>query len=208
MRLMPTSFDPNDPDLRSYLIPIDWKWTSCEDALRHAGAIGVMMRLPLFWQLEVPLRDACVAAGAFIFVSDRNNVPLAAEALRSAEIDCVVTDASDTLAFSGFLREKHREQPDSWFVIHPANAPLISLDRLGDASGAQEVHLFPGLPVLEQCHALRSLKGASFHLCEGFEYVAESQTVAIEGARPMRVRLPFALHEDRTCVCGRAVVSV
>jgi hypothetical protein len=188
-RLVPSSFDQNDPSLSAERLPINWRWQTVEDTLRTLGAVGVMMRLPLFWQLEIPLFEACQRAGAFIFVADRANLPLSAEALEKAEIGCVVTDAQDALVFSAYLREKKREQPRGWFIIHAGISGLSDLSPLGDAPGAQEVHRSPGKLLLYQCDALRTLQRPHFHISE-------------EAGGPV----PENAAQGGTCVCGRTVV--
>jgi hypothetical protein len=190
MRLVPSSFDPHDPSLSAERLPIDWRWQTVEGTLRALGAVGAMMRLPLFWQLEIPLFEACQRAGAFIFVADRANLPLSAEALEKAEIGCVVTDAQDALAFSTYLREKKREQPRGWFIIHAGMGGLSDLSPLGDAPGAQEVHRSPGKLLLYQCDALRTLQRPYFHVSE------ETGPAAAEG-----------LLQKGACTCGRTIVQ-
>ncbi|MCG3769288.1 MAG: hypothetical protein JW384_00410 [Nitrosomonadaceae bacterium] len=209
-KIVPTSFDANDPTLRGFPIPLDWKWTSCEQSLSSFKAVGVMMRLPLFWQLEVPLFHACKNSGAFIFVSDRGNMPLAAEAIRTAHIDCVVTDAEDAQTFSDFLVEKSALKPRSWIIVHRATVPDTALLNGLGAVGAQEVHIFPGVPALVQCEVLRSLDTPLFHVHPDLKWDAKSNTVTscIEIPVPLQnYPLPFTIKEIRTCECGQAVVA-
>lgn len=209
-KIVPTSFNANDAALRGFPIPLDWKWTSCAEALGSFHAVGVMMRLPLFWQLEVPLFHACKEAGAFIFISDRGNMPLAAEAIRTARIDCVVTDAEDAKTFSNFLIEKSLSKPRSWIIVHRATLPSAPVTNIAGAVGAQEVHLFPGVPVLVQCETLRSLDKALFHVHSDLEWNAESNTVTSCVDIPVPLQnypLPFTIQKIHTCECGQAVVT-
>lgn len=209
-RLVPTSFNPDDSELRGFPIALDWNWPSSEQFLRSCGAVGVMMRLPLFWQLEVPLRNACVSAGAFIFVNDRGNMPLGAEALRSAEISCVVTDAKDVFEFSNYLREKSRLQPSSWLIIHPGVLFDRTFSEIDGTRHAHEVHLFPGVPVLEQCEALQSKPRPEFHFASDVSWNPHSNTITMTGEAVLRLKdyaLPFSIKEVRQCSCGRPVIS-
>ena len=209
-RMVPTSFDPNDPTLRGFPISLDWKWTSCEQALRSQNSVGVMMRLPLFWQLEVPLYKACKSSGAFIFVSDRGNMTLAAEAIRIAHIDCVVTDIEDAVMFSNFLSKKSLMQPRSWIIVHPRTMPRTLPSHLSEAVGAQEVHLFPSVPILEQCEILRSLRQPLFHIHSDFQWDAELHAITSRAKIPVtldRYPLPFTITEVGPCECGRAIVA-
>src|SRR6185369_8776282 len=89
-RVVPSSFDPDDPALLAVPRPLEAAWPSVEAALRHFGSRAVMMRLPLFWQAEPLLHAACRAAGAPIFVNEPENMPLGAAALQNG-VDTVVT---------------------------------------------------------------------------------------------------------------------
>lgn len=171
---------------------MDWKWGTLEEALRTFGATGVMMRLPLFWQLEIPMFETCKRAKSFLFVADRANLPVSEKALEHGHIDCVVTDAQDALSFSSYLHEHAREQPRSWFVIHQGVGHVKNLSELGDTPGAQEVHSSPGMVLLYQCTALRTLRRQEFHIIEGRENEPEVGNLQI-GA---------------TCTCGQRVVRV
>ena len=168
------------------------------------------MRLPLFWQLEIPLFNACKNSGSFIFVSDRGNMPLAAEAIRTARIDCVVTDTEDADAFSSFLAEKSAPKPRSWIIIHRAILPSTPLPHIAGDVGAQEVHLFPGVPILVQCNVLHSLDTALFHVHPDFTWHEESNTVSSCADIPVPLRdypLPFTIKRIRRCECGQDVVA-
>ncbi len=209
-RIVPTSFDPEDPELRGFPIPLKWRWASCEEALRVFGATGVMMRLPLFWQLESPLWSACKKAGAFIFTNDPENMPLGAAAIRSANIDCVVTETKDASLFSDFLREKKYQLPRSWIIIHPANSDEWSLPKLEGANVAQEVHLFPGIPLLEQCANLRAKQRPRFHINSSYMWDTSLGEITGNTDDPLPLigyRIPFPLKEEGACSCGRRIVA-
>lgn len=211
-RLFPTSFDADDAALRALPVRPDWKWESCEAALRSLAASGVMMRLPLFWQLEAPLHGACRSAHVPIFVNDPENMPLGSAALKDGGVDAVVTTERDAFAFSLHLDEKNVPYP-SWLIIHEPRTEWripASLEA-SDAKVAREVHLFPGVPALTQCEALHAAKEARFHACEEFIWEFEDApllTSARESPFPLvRYAFPVSLRESGTCGCGKATYS-
>lgn len=105
-----------------------------------------MARLPLFWQLEIPLFHACRHAGSFLFINDVGNMPLGAAAIRTAEIDTIVTDFDDAVAFSAYLAQSTCPIPQKWFIVRPplrAGKPLPS--HLAHVEVAEEVHETPGI---------------------------------------------------------------
>lgn len=209
-RLLPTSFDPADTYLRGYPIANTWSWPSCERVLKEFSSIGVMMRLPLFWQLEVPLYNACKSAGAYLFVSDVGNMPLAIEALRTAGIDTVITDNKDADELSHFLREKIVAQPEHMILIYKGELPNAARLSIEGAHVSREVHLFPGTPILEQCATLRSEQPSFFHLIQHVSWDETHQTISMNETclfPLMQYELPFQLARHGTCSCGRLIVG-
>ena len=195
VRFVPTSFDGDDLELRAFAIPQSWRWTSCEDALLQHKARGVMMHLPLFWQLEPALYAACRAVHAPIFINDPRNLPVAAAALRSAGIDTVVSEVADATALSSYLHEKKSARPKLWFIVHRANNLEWDLPGglLGEGEAVvQEVQLFPGMPVLIQCTHLAAKKSPRFHR-------SKNDVSAF--------KLPFTLREEGRCSCGEIIVG-
>ena len=143
-RYFPSSFDPRDPTLKGIALPLSWRWVTIEHSLKTWGSRGVMMRLPLFWQLEVPIFDACQSVGAFLFTNDQDNMPLGAEAVRTADIDTVITDASDAAQFSAFLASKHIALPPNWFIVcKPGERAPQSLQHI--VRIVEELHESPGI---------------------------------------------------------------
>lgn len=212
-RVMPSSFDPDDPTLCAFPYHKTAGWNSCERVLRDSGAHGVMMRLPLFWQVEPNLFAACRAAGAFIFINDVDNMPLGAAAVRDAHIDAIVTDADDAHAFSQYLLEKKSGMAKVWMIVHTPHKDMVPVPHaLKDPRicVAQEVHAFPGVPVLEQCAFLQKNKGASFHVSERYVYEITDDGLALTSndAAPLpffRYQLPLPLREEGQCECGKAI---
>jgi hypothetical protein len=208
-RVFPSSFDPQDPHQRSVPRPLFSRWESCEETLRTFGSRGVILRLPLFWQVEAPLHHACTAAKATLFVNDPGNMPVGAEAVRSAGLDTVLTDTEDAGRFASYLLNESRVLPPRWILIHRPDhawvvpAALDAADRV-----AQEVHLFPGVPFLYQCPALIEKREPIFH--SGGQYhiqIEEGETHITnreEFSLPLwRYRLPRTLAHAGTCSCGR-----
>lgn len=215
-RVVPTSFDPDDSKMRAFPRSINWRWVSCERALRAFNVErGVLMRLPLFWQMESPLHAACRAVGVPIFVNEPENMPVAAAVAAAGDIDAVVTDEEDARAFSKYLTEKNIQSPHIWLIVHPVDAPVWDIpaalreERIGIT---QEVHLFPGVPILEQCLLLWDKKSPRFHLTDGyFLEMGEGGTLlsgAGEDPLPLiRYTLPGELYLHGHCPCGKVVVG-
>src|SRR3989338_4706505 len=99
----PSSFDAKDPVLRALPRSADWRWTSCEQALKEADSKGVMMRLPVYWQIGLPLSAACRALGIPLFINEPENIPVGAMALKMGGIDTVVSENRDAAAFAAYL---------------------------------------------------------------------------------------------------------
>src|SRR3989338_10070080 len=74
--VVPSSFYPDDASMLAFPLPLSWQWSSCEKFLRERTSRSVMTRLPLFWQLEVLLHDACKAVGAPLFIRNPENMPV------------------------------------------------------------------------------------------------------------------------------------
>jgi hypothetical protein len=210
--VFPTTFDAADPDATGYPRMRSWRWDSARDTLCHFKASGVMMRLPLFWQVEPHLFEAAQASDAFVFVNDAANMPLGAAAIRSANIDLVVTHEADAAQFSAYLHAARVSLP-AWLVIHslsstpPAVPPLMRGSRV-----AREIHLFPGVPLFTQCAALADAQSSSFHAADGFECVVEDSAVLLSGTAhdivPLeRFRSPLHMKESGTCACGKLILS-
>lgn len=147
MRFSPSSFDPDDPGLTGIACPPGWQWESCEAALRDFGSKFLLSRLPLFWQIEAPLNDACRRAGVTVFHNEIDNMPVGAAAIRSAKIDTVLTTADDAHEFVAYLFEKGIPIPRNWFVIHEGlKRDVPTKLRETSFTLAEEVHEYPGVP--------------------------------------------------------------
>lgn len=196
-RLMPGSFDPLEEPMPIVEQPLEWPWRSLERHLQEHRLHALMVRLPLFWQLEIPIFRACREAGAYLLINDQDNMPLGAAALREASTDCVLTERDDALRFAMYLKEKQAPLPRSWFIIHRPDASEWGLPEHIRHSGAAitaEVHLFPGVSVLEQCAELAKKQTPQFHVAESWI--------------PLKARdLPWALRATGSCECGKDILQ-
>jgi hypothetical protein len=208
--VVPTSFDPHDDGLRAFPRSLETRWTSAENFFLNVGARGIMMRLPLFWQMEPLLFAAGQMAGAPLFVCDQSNMPLGAAAIRTAHMDTVVTDAGDAFAFSDYLVLTGAVAPKAWLVVHAFDAHSWDTPAaLVDARLAQEVHLFPGIPVLASCERAPKV-GAGFHACNDYRVdineTARLTSINDEDPLPLLnydTEVPLAA--SGTCICGREI---
>lgn len=147
-RLVPSSFDPNDPALTGVQIPLSWRWGLCEKVFREHHVQGVLSRIPLFWQLEIPLHAACRAAETYLYLNDAKNMPLGAAALRLDTVDAVVTSIEDANLFAAFLAEKNIALPPTWIVVRPLDDTRPLSEVLKKVPNVyEEIHSHPGNPV-------------------------------------------------------------
>lgn len=214
-RVFPSSFDANDPLLRAFPRPIGWRWVSCERALRFYGARVVMTRLPHFWQLESPVHAVCRNIGAPIFTNEIENIPVGAAAIMSADVNAVLSESTSSFAFISYLAERKIALPRIWMLIHSANTPQWDIPALLEHEAlnvVQEVHIFPGVPVLEQCTHLSQEKKPLFHVSDAYrlEQTGDRATITSTGDDPLplwKLALPFRIQEISVCLCGKKVFS-
>jgi hypothetical protein len=198
-RFVPTSFDPHDTTLTALRFNANWQYTSLTDALRSLGAELAILRLPLFWQILSPIHSACKEANCTIFVNERGNMPVGEAAAQFASANTVITDTEDAFTFSLYLNEKNTRIPN-WVVVHEPtkrwDLPLSFSDH--NVHVWQEVHLFPGVPMLVQCKDLAKNKMPLFHKVEdiGQEFVP-----------PVEFTLTPELVSSGICTCGKEIVG-
>jgi len=211
-RIIPTSFDANEPSLQAFPQPVDSRWTSCERPLRNANSKGVIMRLPTYWQIGLPLHAACRSVGIPIFVNEPENIPVGAMALKTGGIDTVVSENRDAEAFAEYLVKHALPYPRLGIVVHRigdmGDVSRVVLDTWGTV--AQEVHVFPGVPVLDQCLILSEKKEPRFHLSDAYFYELSTQGTLITsvGGDPFplyRYKLSCLLEKSGDCSCGKPV---
>lgn len=212
--ISPTSFDPNDPELKAFPRLHNWRWKSCETALRAFGSRGVMSRLPLYWQSTFALHRACRAVGIPLFTNDLANMPLGAAALRGAGVDTVVCESGDAAEFAAYLERCASRMPLAWIIVHRVGSVVELSERIrrSPAGVAQEVHLLPGFPILIQCPALMREQKAAYHAAEGSRWRIEPNRSFVSFFEEW---LPFVdfettcrLRERGTCPCGKTILEL
>ena len=206
--LSPTSFDPRDPGLAAFPRPLKWRWSSVERALILFRSRGILMRLPLFWQVEPALFRAGQTAGAPLFVNDQDNMPVGLAAIRDAFMDTVVTDAADAEHFARYLATT-AVSPRAWIIVHPLLAPQWQAPHFPSTTlVAQEVHLFPGVTLLSQCAQLLSQREPLFHLEDRWTLEENRITSVADDPLPlMGYTLGTKLAPQGTCACGKTILS-
>lgn len=214
-RIFPSSFDPDDKDLRAFPRAIDWQWMSCERALRSAGSKGVMTRLPAYWQMGFPLHAACRAVGIPLFANGAENIPVGAMAIKTGGIDTVVSESRDAGAFADYLVKRALPYPRLGILVHRIqdtwDVPRTVLDTWDTV--AQEVHAFPGVPVLDQCAVLSDKKVSRFHLSDEYSWEVNGTEALMtsigDALLPFyQYKLPRALRKAGTCSCGKPVFEL
>lgn len=211
-RAVPTSFNPEDTALCVFPASSAWKWSSLEKFLKSTGSRGVLSRVPLFWQLESPLHAVCVETHAIFFLNDVANMPLGAAALRGMYMDTVLTDSKDAAAFATFLGTSNTK-PRTWFIVHSVFEDSWAIPELSSASIiGHDVHLFPGVPLLEQCEVIVEKRRLLFHFADTFTYEQSNNSLLVTstGDTPLpieRYRLPLKLQEHGQCSCGKTLFA-
>jgi len=210
-RFSPSSFSDDDPALTIFPRAESWKWHSAEETLsKHMGR-GLMLRLPLFWQVEIPLFLACKEKGLFIFVNDQSNMALGASAISRASIGVVVTDAKDANEFATFLMIKGHSFPDTWLIVQKAGEMIPLAPALtGSASTlVQEVHVLPGVPILEQCVHIAG-KEHVFHVSDDYVWGhgprAHITSRADDPLPLIQYETDLATEEAGICSCGKKII--
>lgn len=207
-RIVPTSFNADDENLKGFPLPAQWRWKSCETALSELRPHGVMMRLPLFWQLETPLWYACRTVRAPIFLNDPENMPVGAAALTRGGIDMVVAEQRDAAQFANYLQDEGEKIPAKWLIVHRAKDAWLPPAALKDTRVAQEVHMFPGFPILSQCGTLMTdVSGVpNFHRTNEGELSRASAIImpalGDDVIESLNLQLPD-IDDVGICKCGR-----
>ena len=210
-RVVPSSFDPTDTELLALLRPLHFDWRSCRHILESAGSRAVANRMPIFWQMQSALHDACRPLGIPIFLSEPANVALGAVSLALADVDTVVSEARDIDALIAYVRERNLPPPRVCIAIHRLeDAWQIPEHAISSVSVvAQEVHLLPTIPLLVQCIALARAISALYHLSETIEWTFRGEEASISSADPLlsisNLDLPDRLAHRGVCACRAAL---
>jgi len=212
--LVPTSFDPKDPLLTAFPRPLQWKWPTLRRYLTTLESASVIMLLPEFWQMQSCVYRECHSVGAMLFIADVANTPIAAAATESLTIDTAITNTQDCRELLDYLSEKEMVVPHSWIFVHDANKPIphISEKLMEHCRIVQEVHIFPCVPIFEQCDSLIQRHSNRFHTSEAYiwEFKADRTLITSAGEDPLpllRFRLPFIAIETDACPCGKVEVK-
>ncbi len=210
-RIIPTSFEADDSALSGFPLHPLSRWDSCAQALSELNPHGVMMRLPLFWQLEVLLWYASRSVRAPVFLNDPENMPVGAAALQLGGMDTVVTEQRDASTFADFVKKENGELPEKWIIVHRAQDRWDMPASLSGCKIAQEVHLFPGLPILSQCAVLMGERSdiPRFHITRGNRYEYDSkvfETASKDEIPSFRLNIP-PITTSEVCSCGDSVYT-
>lgn len=209
----PTSFDASDEQLRALPRALDTMWREGERAFEHYGSTGVMVRTPIYWQFGLPIYRACRERDIPIFVNEPENIPVGAMSLQRGGIDTVVCESIDAFAFSSYIAEKKLPYPRLWVLIHRANTPVWTVPGgITESKSAlsQEVHLFPGVPLLVQCAALADERSTRFHVADAFDVELGASSFVSSRSIPLplyRYVLPFSMRSSGACTCGKGSVE-
>lgn len=211
---VPTSFNPHDDTLAGFPRKLLWTWDSAEYALSIIHPAVVMMRAPLFWQLEAPLWRAAQQNGAAIFVNDAGNMPLGRSAMHHASADTIVTDAHDGMVFSRYLKDAQTPFPRGWILVHDINNLVdISDVHAGESTLVfQEIHLFPGVPMFVQCERLARMRARTFHVAPHGSTTSKPHPM-FSGPKddPMPltdIEIPIRITDTGTCACGEVSYAI
>ncbi|OGG55930.1 hypothetical protein A3D71_04100 [Candidatus Kaiserbacteria bacterium RIFCSPHIGHO2_02_FULL_55_20] len=212
--VVPSSFDPTDEAMLAFPLPISWQWSSCERFLRERAARIVMTRLPLFWQLEVLLHDVCKAVGAPLFIGSPQNMPVGAAAIAAMGIDTIITSGEDCGAFATHLSDRAIPLPKNLFIVRTPEESWGTPPTLSRAGVRihQEVHLFPGVVIAEQCAHADAGVQACFHLSDGvrIDTRGSDSYLTIDKELPLPItdlEIPFSLRAGGTCACGKQILE-
>ncbi len=212
--LVPTSFDPHDPLLTAFPRPLQWKWPALQRYLQTLQSASVMMLLPQFWQMQSCIHRECHDVAALLFIADIANTPIAAAATESLSIDTVITSTQDCSELLDYLSEKEMPAPRSWVFVHDANKPTPHIpENLREThSVVQEIHIFPCVPIFEQCGSLIQRHSNRFHTSEAYVWEFKDDRTLITSAREdplplLKYRLPFTAIQTDMCPCGKVEVE-
>ena len=136
-------------------------------------------------------------------------MPVGAAALQLGGMDTVVTEARDASTFAEYLQKENGELPKKWIVIHRADDTWNIPTSLSNCMVAQEVHLFPSLPILAQCPALMTETAdiPRFHIVTESRYDPHAGTVETpaKDAIPAFILKMPSITVGGVCACGSTV---
>ena len=138
-------------------------------------------------------------------------MPVGAAALQLGGMDTVVTEQCDASTFAEYLQKENEEFPKKWIVIHRADDTWKIPTSLSNCMVAQEVHLFPGLPILAQCSTLMTETSdiPRFHVVEESKYDPRAGTIetpAKDTVPAFILKMP-SITAGEVCACGSTVYT-
>ena len=212
-RTVPSSFDALDPALGALPLPEGYTWHTAARTLASLSSEGVMMRLPLFWQTELLLHEACRTASTFLFVNDRKNVPVGVLAVKQRVVDTIVTDFEDASAFIASLTDAAVPIPKKWILVRRPDQARITLPlRPKLAHIAEEIHLVPGMPLLTQCETLAATDEPVFHAADVLNLTIADTGCSVSAPEQFWSLhdhpLPFAARQSGVCSCGKEKLAI
>jgi hypothetical protein len=214
-RVVPSSFISTDPNLRALPLPMEWRWPSLAGALAALEVHTLILQQPGFWQVEPFAFDAARTSSIPVCNIEPQNYPLDRAAIRFAEADGILAEASEGAAIAEYLQANNVTPLRAWVLIHPADSAQWetppTLVRV-NAAVAHEVHLAPGVPLLVQCTNLAKGNTPRFHRSSIFTWSDDfaAPTITTDVSLPFALTdfaLPFSLADEGTCACGEQIVS-
>lgn len=138
-------------------------------------------------------------------------MPVGAAALQLGGMDTVVTEQRDTATFADYVQKENGKLPRKWIIVHRADDTWEIPTSLSDCKIAQEVHLFPGLPILSQCPTLmRETSGIpGFHIAKGNRYEPSTgifETPSKDAIPSFKLDIP-PITAGEVCACGNLIYT-
>lgn len=215
VRVVPSSFDSTDPNLRALPLPTDWRWPSLAEALAALEVHTLILQQPGFWQMEPLAFYAARQSSIPICNIEPQNYPLDRAAIRFAGADGVLAEASEAAAIAEYLHVNNVAPCKAWILIHAADAPHWDTPPTlvrAQVGVAHEVHLTPGVPLLVQCKHLAKGSVPRFHRSSIFTWGdnLDAPTISATALMPFALAdfpLPFSLKDEGLCACGDRLYS-
>lgn len=217
MRLFPHAFDTKLSSGGAFFRDRSWEWGSLEGHLSTLNACGVLMRLPLFWQVEPLVFQVCKKTDSYLFLNDVANMPVGKVAIQNANCNTVLTTANDAVAFSDYLNGHNFNIATSWIVVHKIDSfdkEAANVLYAGAEYSAHEIHIAPGIPLFVQCPFLARNSNLTFHIDDAFVFESfDGGEITITGteidalpASNLKLNQMWNRSGEK-CACGREILS-
>lgn len=196
MRMLSSSFDPDEETLHGTPVPLSYRWRSLEDILVREEKHTLLVRTPLFWQTETLLHYACRAAEIPLFVNEPENIPAGVEACVSGDARTILTERVGLEPFVEHMLTRSPAMKRVWIVIHrPYERPQALPTIPTEERVYQEIHVLPGVPVFTQCEDLADTRAEYFHKEKLSEELPHAE-------------LPTHILADARCACGEELYTL